>query len=90
MTIANKRERTNRQHSSFPRSAPAALLIELILTVSSTERDALLIMLDTPDPAEAAARLGIGRQALAARLRRLRRHAARLSAGVGVDGTMRT
>ncbi len=68
----------------------AAQLVTLILSVSSSERDALLVMLDTPDPAEAAVRLGIGRQALAARLRRLRRHAARLSAGVGVDGTMRT
>ncbi len=71
-------------------AAGAELLVELILTVSSTERDALLVMLDTPDPAEAAARLGIGCQALAARLHRLRRHAARLSAGVGVDGTMET
>lgn len=71
-------------------SAAAELLVELILTVSSTERDALLVMLDTPDPDEQAARLGVDRSTLAARLRRLRRQAARLSAGVGVDGMLNT
>ena len=79
-----------RPPSATTTSAAAELLVELILSVSSSERDALLVMLDNADPGEAAARLGIDRQALAARLRRLRRHAARLSAGVGVDGTMRT
>ena len=79
-----------RPPSATTTPAAAELLVELILTVSSTERDALLVMLDTRDPAEAAARLGIDRQALAARIRRLRRHAARLSAGVGVGETMGT
>lgn len=79
MTIANTRERTNRQHFSVPRSAPAELLVELIFEVGDVERDLLVLLIGGADIAEAAQRLGINRQAVTMRLQRIRRRAESVS-----------
>ncbi len=63
-------------------SAAAELFVALVLSVSASERDLLLVLLDGASESEAAVRLGIQRPVLDVRLHRLRRRAARLGSEV--------
>lgn len=69
-------------------SAAAELVVALVLGSRAAERDLLLLLIGGSTPAEAAARLGINAAALAERLRRVRRHAERLSESVGSSATL--
>jgi len=54
----------------------------------AAQRDLLVLLVGGATPAEAAARLGIDRRALAKRLLRLRRHADRIAGNVPSGGTL--
>ncbi len=63
-------------------------LVTLVLSARAGERDLLVLLVGGSSPMEAAARLGIDRRALAKRLARLRRHAARIAGNVPPSGTL--
>jgi len=74
--------RVARAGERVARVAAVELFVALVLSVSASERDLLLVLLDGASEGEAAVRLGIQRAVLDVRLHRLRRRAARLGSEV--------
>ncbi len=66
------------------------LVVALVVGSRAAERDLLVLLVGGATPAEAAARLGIDRRALAKRLLRLRRHADRIAGNGPSSGTLET
>ena len=64
------------------------LIVALILGSRAAQRDLIVLLIGGATPAEAAARLGIDRRALAKRLLRLRRHADRVAGNVPSSGAL--